>query len=73
MAAAVSSTLQATTSGVPIFAASLSVDRAEAMVHTEMIMVTMPAHDTFAPSSWCMTGQAAPSSESGSPRLIKAR
>ena len=43
------------------------------MVPSEMIMDTMPAHDSAAPSSPYMLGQAAPSTESGRPRLMNAR
>ena len=43
------------------------------MVPTEMIMETMPAQESEAPSSVYMDGQAEPSSASGRPRLMNAR
>ena len=73
MAPAVSNTLKATTNGVPIFATSLFVRSADAIVQTEIISVITPAHETDASRSECITGQAEPSKESGNPKLIKAR
>ena len=72
MAAAVSSTLTAVTAPVPNLRVKKSEARLETMVPAAMIMETAPAAETEAPNSTCMTGQAEPSSESGSPRLIKA-
>jgi hypothetical protein len=46
--------------------------RLEQIVPPAMIMVMMPAKATGTPRSWCMTGQPAPTKESGSPRLMKA-
>ena len=43
------------------------------MVHRAMMKVMMPAKDVGTASSSCMTGQPEPTSESGRPRLTKAR
>ena len=72
-AAAVISTLTAVTGPAPSRRVSRSESRLETMVPQAIIMVTMPANETGTPSSACMTGQAEPMSESGRPRLIKAR
>ena len=43
------------------------------MVHPEINIVTIPIYGTGTPKTPCITGQPAPSNESGRPRLIKAR
>ena len=43
------------------------------MVEPEIIMLITPAQETDASRSLYMEGQAEPSRESGSPRLINAR
>ncbi|MMZ60654.1 hypothetical protein D1872_227620 [compost metagenome] len=47
--------------------------RLDTIVPAATIMNSIPAVSNGAPKSGRMTGQAAPSKESGSPRLIKAR
>ena len=46
---------------------------AETMVEREMMRLMTPAEEREAPSSVCMTGQAEPRRESGSPREMNAR
>ena len=72
-ASAVKSTLKAVTRPAPSRRVRRSLCRLDTTVPSEMIMEMMPAQDTGAPSSALMDGHAEPSSESGSPRLTKAR
>ena len=71
-AAAVMSTLNAVTLPVPKRLVSLSLWRLEKIVPSDMIMEMPPAYETGTESSPYIVGQAAPSSESGRPRLMKA-
>ena len=43
------------------------------MVPAEITIDMPPAHDIGTPNCWSMDGHAAPSKESGKPRLMKAR
>ena len=72
-AAAVMATLTAVTSAVPKRLVIRSDRRLDTMVPAAMIMEITPAKESSAPKSRRMTGQAEPSSESGRPRLMKAR
>ena len=65
-------TLTTVTRAVPNRAISRVLSRLETTVPQETIMEITPAKDKGAPKSMCMTGQAEPSRESGSPKLIKA-
>jgi hypothetical protein len=53
--------------------ASLSDKRVDITVPTEIRVVTMPIAESSTPKTWCISGQAEPSSESGRPRLINAK
>lgn len=66
-------TLSAVTSAVPSLRTMRSHRRLETIVPAQMTIETMPAYETGTEKSPHMTGHAAPSSESGRPRLIKAR
>ncbi len=66
-------TLTAVTAPVPSRRVSRSEARLETIVPPAMMIVTKPAWATGTPRSWCMVGQPAPTRESGSPRLMKAR
>ena len=66
-------TLTAVTTPEPKRRVSRSLSRLETMVPTAMIMETPPAKESGTPNSPYTVGQAEPSSESGSPRLIKDR
>ena len=72
-AAAVSATLHAVTRPGPNRAVRRSLARLEVMVPRQMMTDTIPAQDSCAPSWGYMDGHAAPSRESGRPRLMKAR
>ena len=72
-ATTVRNTLTTVTMRVPSRCVRRSESRLERIVPPEITMDTMPMKDTDTPSSACMTGQPEPSSESGSPRLMKAR
>ena len=69
----VMNTLITVTIRVPSFLLNLSDIRLDTIVPPDITIDTMPIYDTGTPSSRCMTGQPEPRSESGSPRLIKAR
>ena len=71
--AMVMATLTVTTTPVPKRRLIRSERRLEMMVQAEMIMVTIPAALIGIPISWYISGQAEPSRESGSPRLMNAR
>ena len=43
------------------------------MVPAQIVENMMPAYESGTPICACITGQAAPSSESGRPRLMKDR
>ena len=58
---------------VPKRRVSRSDSRLDTMVPPAMIIEITPAKESGAPNCSCISGQAEPSSESGSPRLIKAR
>ena len=72
-AAAVIRTLPKAT--VPVFSrrSSLPENRLEITVPQEMMAERIPAQDTGTCSCGCIAGHAAPSRESGSPRLIYDR
>ena len=72
-AAAVMPTLTAVTFPAPRARVSRSLWRLETMVPPETTMDTIPAKDTGTPNCPYMDGQAAPSRESGRPRLMKDR
>ena len=72
-ATAVMATLNTVILPVPSLALSRSLARLDTIVPAEMIIDTPPAQDTPAPSWGYMLGHAAPSSASGSPRLMHAR
>ena len=72
-AAAVKNTLTTVTHLVPNLRVNLSDSRLDTIVPPETTIVTMPMYETGTPSSTCITGQPEPSSESGSPRLMKAK
>ena len=72
-AAAVMPTLITVTTPAPKRRVRRSEARLEMIVPIAMIIVTMPAKATGTPRSWCITGQPAPTRESGRPRLMKAR
>ena len=72
-AAAVRNTLAAVTTPVPNFLTLRSDSRLDRIVPPEIIMETMPTEESGTPKTCCIAGQPAPSRESGSPRLIKAR
>ena len=63
----------AVTFPVPRRLVSLSLCRLDRMVPTAMIMEMIPAQEIGTWSVPYMEGQAAPSRESGSPKLIKDR
>ena len=63
----------AAASAVPSAPVSRSLARAEMTVPTEMMVEMPPAQDSGTPSAGYILGHAAPSSESGRPRLIKDR
>ena len=65
-------TLATVTTCVPNLRVSLSEKRLDTMVPPEMIMEIIPINEMGTFRSSCMTGHPEPSSESGSPRLIKA-
>ena len=71
-AAAVIPTLTAVTRPTPNRRVTRSEASEEKIVPPAMIMVRMPATPIGTSRSRCMTGQPAPMSESGSPRLMKA-
>jgi hypothetical protein len=71
-AIAVRKTLIAVTLLVPNFFVILSDIRLEIMVPPDIIIDSIPINDIETPISWCITGQAEPSNESGNPKLIKA-
>ena len=66
-------TLRAVTFPVPSAPVSRSLARAEMTVPTEMMVEMPPAQDSGTPSAGYILGHAAPSSESGRPRLMNAR
>ena len=72
-AAAVSIVLTAVTVPAPKRFVSLSLSRLETIVPALIISEITPASPMGAPSSPLITGHAAPSRESGRPRLINAR
>ena len=72
-AAAVSSTLTSVTPRVPNFFVSRSDISPEIIVPPEIIMETKPMYESGTPKSTRMVGHAEPSSESGRPKLMKAR
>lgn len=72
-AATVNNTLVTVTVRVPNLCVSLSDKRLETIVPPDITMEIIPINETDTPSSVCMTGQPAPSSESGSPRLMNAK
>ena len=61
----------AVTAPVPKRLVRRSLRRLEVIVPALITVDTIPANDSGTPSSGCIVGHAAPSSESGSPRLIK--
>ena len=65
--------LTAVTSPAPKRRVRRSDSRLDTMVPQAMSMEITPAKDRGAPSSRRISGQAEPSSESGRPRLMKAR
>ena len=69
----VSAVLAVTIMPVLNFLESLSENRLETVVPTEISIVIIPADASDTPRSLCISGHAAPRSESGSPRLINAR
>lgn len=71
-ATAVRNTLATVTTRVPSFRVSRSDRRLDMTVPPDMIMETIPMKEMGTFSAACMTGHPEPSSESGSPRLIKA-
>ena len=71
-AIAVSAVLSAVTRPAPSLCVILSEKRLAATVPPEIIIETIPAHESGTDSSVTMVGHAAPSRESGSPRLINA-
>ena len=71
-AAAVRKTLITVTARVPSLLISLSDNRLDNTVPPDIIMDTTPRNETGTFSSPRIAGQADPSRESGSPRLIKA-
>ena len=58
---------------VPNFRVIRSESMLEMMVHPDIIIEMIPMNEIGTPRSAYMTGQPAPSSESGRPRLINAR
>ena len=72
-AAAVMATLTAVTLPAPKRWVRRSEARLETMVPLAIRTVRKPANETGTPRSWCITGHPEPTSESGSPRLMKAR
>jgi len=70
-AKAVRATLKHVIFPVLSFEWSHSADKAEITVLAEMSMDTMPADATETPRPVYMIGQAAPSIESGNPKLMK--
>ncbi len=70
---AVSATLNAVTFPVPNRRVRRSLCRLEMIVPSEMIIKMIPEYETGTPSCGYIVGQAEPSSESGSPRLMKDR
>ena len=72
-ATAVRNTLAAVTRPVPNRFTMRSDKRLDRMVPPEMIMETMPTEESGTPKAGCIAGQPEPSSESGRPRLMKAR
>ena len=71
-AAAVSPTEIAVTFPGPSFSVSRSEKRLEITVPREIRVEMIPAYEKGTPMPSYITGQAEPSTESGSPRLIKA-
>ena len=64
-------TLIAVTKPVPNFLVNLSLKRLDITVQAQIIIDIMPAKDSGTSNCARITGQAAPSSESGKPKLIK--
>lgn len=73
IAAAVKPTDAATSLPVPQRRTSFAMARLETMVHALMSMLSALCAATGAPSSGYITGQADPSSESGSPSETNVR
>jgi hypothetical protein len=65
--------LAAVTPLVPSFFVKRAVKRLDIIVPPEMIIDIMPIYDIGMSNPECIAGHAAPSSESGRPRLIKAK
>ena len=66
-------TLMAVTLPVPSARISRSLCKLDTTVPRAMMVEMTPALDTGTPNCACMLGHAAPSSESGRPRLMNAR
>lgn len=73
MATAVSKTLNAVTSPVPSLLVKKLENKLESMVEQAIIMVMIPSKEMSAPISAEREGHAEPKSESGNPKLIKAK
>ena len=72
-AAAVIATLMAVTFPVPSLRVSLSLCKLETIVPAAINAERIPAQERGTPNSTYISGHAAPSMESGKPRLINAR
>lgn len=72
-AAQVRKILNVVTLCVPNLAVILSEIRLDIIVPREIIIEIIPIEEMDTPSETCRVGHAAPSSESGRPRLINAR
>ena len=71
-AAAVNATLNSVVRPVPSLATRRLVNRLEITVHRLVIMAAVPALSTGTAKPLTISGQAAPSRESGRPRLTNA-